>query len=123
MSTKENVVNYNGSLNYSTEEQVVGTWIDGKPLYQKTTYLPGPYSGSVDGIDIGYDSNTMNMVDISIIAREDSYNSIRLLPDKDYNVFIEMYSPASAIGKLSLRLSSGSLKNLYVTFRYTKTTD
>ena len=22
--------------NYSTEERVVGTWIDGKPLYQKT---------------------------------------------------------------------------------------
>ena len=23
-------------MNYSTDEQVVGTWIDGKPLYQKT---------------------------------------------------------------------------------------
>ena len=25
-----------GSMNYSTDEQVVGTWIDGKPLYQKS---------------------------------------------------------------------------------------
>ena len=25
-----------GGINFSTEEQVVGTWIDGKPLYQKT---------------------------------------------------------------------------------------
>ena len=25
-----------GSMNYSTDEQVVGTWIDGKPIYQKT---------------------------------------------------------------------------------------
>ena len=25
-----------GSQNYSLDEQVVGTWIDGKPLYQKT---------------------------------------------------------------------------------------
>lgn len=26
----------NSQINYSTEEQVVGTWIDGRPLYQKT---------------------------------------------------------------------------------------
>lgn len=26
----------NGLHNYSTEEQVVGTWIDGKPIYEKT---------------------------------------------------------------------------------------
>ena len=25
-----------GGNNYSTEEQVIGTWIDGKPIYQKT---------------------------------------------------------------------------------------
>lgn len=24
--------------NYSTDEQIVGTWIDGKPLYEKTLY-------------------------------------------------------------------------------------
>lgn len=27
-------------MNYSTEEQVVGTWIDGKPLYQKSMVIP-----------------------------------------------------------------------------------
>lgn len=30
------VQNGGGGCNYSTEEQVVGTWIDGKPIYQKT---------------------------------------------------------------------------------------
>jgi len=29
------------SLNYSTEEQVVGTWIDGRPVYQKTYVVNG----------------------------------------------------------------------------------
>ena len=24
------------SSNYSTEEKIIGTWIDGKPIYQKT---------------------------------------------------------------------------------------
>lgn len=28
-------------INYSTEEQVIGTWIDGKPLYQKTIEAKG----------------------------------------------------------------------------------
>jgi hypothetical protein len=27
-------------MNYSTEEQVIGTWIDNKPLYQITTVFP-----------------------------------------------------------------------------------
>lgn len=27
-----------GGINYSTTEQVIGTWIDGKPLYQKVMY-------------------------------------------------------------------------------------
>ena len=29
-----------GGNNYSEEEQVIGTWIDGKPIYQKTIVLP-----------------------------------------------------------------------------------
>ena len=28
-----------GYINYSTSEKIVGTWIDGKPLYQKTVSL------------------------------------------------------------------------------------
>lgn len=30
------LLNASNSMNFSTEEKVVGTWIDGKPLYQKT---------------------------------------------------------------------------------------
>lgn len=32
----------NVSDNYSTEEKIIGTWIDGKPLYQKTLKLRTP---------------------------------------------------------------------------------
>lgn len=36
---------------YSTDEQVVGTWIDGKPLYQKTVYMEASYlDASTDGV-------------------------------------------------------------------------
>lgn len=33
---------------YSTTENVVGTWIDGKPVYEKTIYHAGGTYGSVD---------------------------------------------------------------------------
>lgn len=36
-----------GGSSYSTEERVVGTWIDGKPLYEKT------YSYTIDDLDAG----------------------------------------------------------------------
>jgi len=35
-----------GGSSYSTEEHVIGTWIDGKPLYEKTI--------AIDNISVGY---------------------------------------------------------------------
>lgn len=36
--------------NYSTEEQIVGTWIDGSPIYEKTFVVQNPTSGSTRNI-------------------------------------------------------------------------
>lgn len=38
-----------GSVIYSTEERRIGTWIDGKPLYQKTVQVTMPTVGQ-DGV-------------------------------------------------------------------------
>lgn len=35
-------------FNYSTDEQVIGTWVDGKPLYQKTLVINSLSSGDND---------------------------------------------------------------------------
>ena len=43
---ENNILKYNGSMwmnsdnlhEYSTEEKIVGTWIDGKPIYEKVIY-------------------------------------------------------------------------------------
>lgn len=62
--TKVVGIKYINENKYSTEEQLVGTWIDGKPLYQKTvefttpskssiqeySYLPGIPFSSIDNI-------------------------------------------------------------------------
>ena len=53
------------SHNYSTTEQVIGTWIDGKPLYEKSFYLPSTItinnsSWTSSGVSI---SDIKNIVD------------------------------------------------------------
>ena len=40
-------IKYINENQYSTEEQLVGTWIDGKPLYQKTVEFTTPSENSV----------------------------------------------------------------------------
>ena len=36
-----------GSVNYSTTEHEIGTWIDGSTIYEKTVYNAGGVSGSI----------------------------------------------------------------------------
>ncbi len=36
--TESNLKDSGASHNYSTDEQIIGTWIDGKPLYERTLY-------------------------------------------------------------------------------------
>ena len=43
-------------LNYSTEEKVVGTWIDGEPIYRKVYYLTYSSQRIDDNINIGFDN-------------------------------------------------------------------
>ena len=51
---KYNLGNVKSGNNYSTDEQVVGTWINGKPLYRKVVVIDNPSNGmtfSIDNID------------------------------------------------------------------------
>ena len=67
------------SDNYSTDEQVIGTWIDGKPIYQKTLYYSS--SGTTSSINIATISNVKNIIDLTGMVLEkgiyydiDNYN-------------------------------------------------
>ena len=46
-----------GKVNYSTEERVIGTWIDGKPLYQKVVSKHySSYQSNIE-VELNMDSN------------------------------------------------------------------
>ena len=99
---------------YSLEEQVVGSWIDGKPLYQKTIKLDSQLSlptnewvdTKIDGADIG------NIIDCKI------YNG----PTFSGHALATAYNTANNVIKiLSTRQSTNNITAF--TIQYTKTSD
>ena len=120
-------------FNYFTEEQVIGKWIDGKPLYQKTiTYTNNSSAGEVT-INTGLTSGTYIVRDIKgITVRESGDKATFPIPfvgltqagalNGEYTNFISY--PAD--GTISYRRSSSAIQSgakTYITIQYTKTTD
>lgn len=115
-----------GGVHYSEEEQVIGTWIDGKPLYQKTIEVTVPKD--TNSIPITLDSDIDIIIDVSgCLKSPDTSGSV-----DDYTLFLN-HSEASA-NYLSAIFRSGPhqlfiMRNLnwsgtaFITVRYTKTTD
>ena len=116
------------SLNYSTSEQVVGTWIDGKPLYQKTFHIEPTFTEqsraytvqtgltNVDEV-VGYDE--VGMINQALRSLPMFNNSGQLLLKSQYRPQadeIEVYCAASTI-------ATDVYPYVDITMRYTKTTD
>lgn len=114
----ENKVN-SGNV-YSTEEKVVATWIDGRPIYQKTIAFTFVGSSTVivdisDNIDIvlyayAYAKNSKYMYNISMYTQGQGGQFLY-----DYN------NP----NKLRIKNTNPDFDNSsgYLTVQYTKTTD
>ena len=124
--------------NYSTEEQVIGTWIDGKPLYQKTIQIPvsifSSTSGSAGYYSVGVPHNISNLgVTVNIFGQAYG-NVVRPVPFSygadspdvsyfaslginNYGVFIECGT------KFRKSVIDTNTYGAYITVQYTKTTD
>lgn len=101
------------SNNYSTEEQVVGTWIDGKPLYRKTIYITNLSTQQSYGI-----SN----VDVIYVDYGHSFVSW------DLNTLVYTPQRANFTINKTQGIIWGETSGLsdwkgYITLEYTKTTD
>lgn len=122
---------------YSTEEQRIGTWIDGKPLYRKTFTIPStsakPYYLDTSALniengflDIGHSYLKISLSDGSVrryfavgvdveaastISNATANSQLQTYFSNDYSMLI---------------IESGSKRTVeggYVTIEYTKTTD
>lgn len=114
-TTDQNIENL---TTYSTEEKVVGTWIDGKPIYQKTFVGNWVNNESITLNDESID----NFIDIVGWANSLTYwiktnfydgnTQVTLIPEDKNRLKFMGNQGGSAIWNLK-----------YFTIRYTKTTD
>jgi hypothetical protein len=122
----------NASNNYSTEEQIVGRWIDGKPLYQKTIIGNFESSDKITEIQVD-DLNIDIIVNITGITNDFSGTTKyqRLIPmvfggvnSASITERLSIYYRNNADGKSILLNYGGVAVNEYIiTIQYTKTTD
>lgn len=105
-------------IKYSTDEQIVGEWIDGKPLYQITisgsmslTVNYTDYLGNLSGLNIDYG----NVVSYEMID-ENGYGSALT----HFDVWLRVPQGNIGVTNKSTQTKSGVM---YVTIQYTKTTD
>lgn len=108
---------------YSTTEQVVGTWIDGKPLYQKTINfgaLPNATSKSVNHNILSMDY----IVSASGIAynENNSYFPIPFVNDQSYDSQLLLMLSKTEI-TIRTSVNRTTYTKCYITIQYTKTTD
>ena len=115
--------NYINSINnYSTEEQVIGKWIDGKPVYRKIIDTNDNSSNILHGI-----SNLKNVITCKgNIKRTSSAVVSQLFPHIDtnsnYNVDVNYFSSTTIYLLIGTSILS-SITGFRLILEYTKTTD
>ena len=97
--------------NYSTEEKVVGKWIDGKPIYEKSYLIQNTISLNDNWVPIIQISENIKYLVYSMVY-DPYYNN---------NMYLIRYREGYLEGFCPLMIGINS--NSYITIQYTKTTD
>ena len=108
--------NLTNATTYSTTEEIVGTWIDGKPIYRKV-YEIGSMNANTE--------RSINLSDISfdtIISIEgfEKSNQFSYIPIVIYNVNYNWVFVEAQTLKFKV---SWAATNVYIILEYTKTPD
>ena len=111
------------SDNYSTDEKVVGTWIDGKPLYQITIFKD-KLGGGTSIIESNFISNynVARVIKIDAILSNSNGTGFSAL---DNDLLASQYVNVNNNGAIEFKKSSTSSSTweIVITLQYTKTTD
>ncbi len=107
-------------VNYSTDEQVIGKWIDGKPLYEKTIDFGGMPNNTTKTVAHNI-SNVSRFVDV-----RGCYKSVGgvayPLPQYVGTYYYALYADSTNVTIVD-NISLGTGTTTYVTLRYAKTRD
>ena len=97
---------------YSTDERIIGSWINGKPIYQKTYFISNTVTLTTSWIQIIQISEDVEFLLDSIIYDPYYNNNMYLIRYKEG--YLEGFAPINTLG---------INENSYITIRYTKMTD
>lgn len=110
---------------YSTDEQVVGTWVDGKPIYQKTISIGDLPAGNTEkphGV-----ANIDRVISHNVVAtRNDGYQFYfpALHTNTAWNAYVHGVTATNIVFMIGSSYTSNyQLHNCVATIQYTKTTD
>lgn len=120
--TTDSAISIGNETDYSTDEKIIGTWVDGKPIYQKTVDCGALPNNTTKSVAHGI-SNIDAIIEIRGSAYNDNHNGFSIpLADNNnnYSVFVDKDGDYIRIGTAADR---SSLNHSYVTLQYTKTTD
>ena len=109
---------------YSKEEHVIGTWIDGKPLYEKT--ITGTFDNSATTLILNINHNMGIAIDVrGFLIPSDTPTNMVNLENKGNLIWIEELNTGSGNVKVVRGNGSyfGTTPSVYITACYTKTTD
>ena len=121
----ESTISSDGSSghNYSTQEQVVGTWIDGKPLYEITLDFGSISANSAKTIDVS-SLNIDYVTSFDSTARLDNGIIVPIPISHTVNMGSQHFCRYNAMGNFGIYTGSGqAITQAYLTARYTKIID
>ena len=108
---------------YSTEETVIGRWIDGRPLYQKTYMLTSPSKTGTNETIASLDENIIVRSCIGAMYSNEN-NETLMIPHYSGNTYMTVFFPVSP-HRIAMYLSNSGYANrpMSLTLEYTKATD
>ena len=104
---------------YSTDEQIVGTWIDGSTVYEKTFYSPLPTSGGAQSVIIVHGISNLDKV----IERRIS-NVVAVGSSAGTDNSSQYYTSITSIDATNITYKTtidGANRYVIIVLRYTKT--
>lgn len=121
--TTDSAIKVGTGTDYSTEEQVIGTWIDGKPLYQKTFETTTP-ANNTDTLIVELPSNCIARSFDGYILQS-GYNHIPLNAYYSSAEFVCTYMQFNPDNGIRMKCENTQWRSstAVITVRYTKTTD
>lgn len=107
---------------YSTNERIIGKWINGKPIYRKVLDISNITSSNTDLVNISSLHRDEIIRIYGMIKTSNNYIYPVPMNDSSSNYSVIFYNGTSLRGRASLG-SGGTITSAYAIIEYTKTTD